>query len=199
MRGAGRCSGDDSGRDRDEARLALAGCHNSPVETWDAIRSRRDVRDFTARSIAQDDLDRIVEAGRRAPSSRNGQPWDFVVVTDRDQLATLAQVWRGAGHVARSVATIAVVLPDLDERREIAFFDVGQAVMSMMVAAADMGIGSGHAAVADQEVARRVLGLPGDRICAHLVPLGYPAERPLVPLRRPDRRSSDDVVHRERW
>jgi nitroreductase len=64
------------------------------VETWDAITSRRDVRDFTDRPIAGDDLDRILEAGRRAPSSRNGQPWDFLVVTDRDQLATLAQVWR---------------------------------------------------------------------------------------------------------
>jgi nitroreductase len=169
------------------------------VETWDAIRSRRDVRDFSDRPLAQDDLDRILEAGRRAPSSRNGQPWDFVVVTDREQLAGLAQVWRGARHVARSAATVALILPDLQERREVAFFDVGQAVLSMMIAAADLGIGSGHSVVADQELARDVLGLPADRICAHLVPLGYPAERPLVPLRRPDRRPIDDVVHRGRW
>ena len=169
------------------------------VETWEAIRSRRDVRDFSDRPISGADLDRILEAGRRAPSSRNWQPWDFVVVTDREQLAELAQVWRGAGHVARSVATVALVLPDLQERREVAFFDAGQAVLSMMIAAADLGIGSGHGAVADQELARRVLGLPEDRICAHLVPLGYPAERPLVPLRQPDRRPFDDVVHRGRW
>jgi nitroreductase len=169
------------------------------METWDAIRSRRDVRDFSDRPLAEEDLDRILEAGRRAPSSRNGQPWDFVLVTDRSQLAELSQVWRGAGHVARSTATVAVILPDLDERRETAFFDAGQAVLSMMVAAADLGIGSGHAAVADQELARRVLGLPDDRICAHLVPLGYPAERPLAPLRRPDRRPLDEVVHRGRW
>jgi nitroreductase len=169
------------------------------VESWDAIRSRRDVREFSDRPVAAGDLERILEAGRRAPSSRNSQPWDFVVVTDRDQLGSLAQVWRGAGHVARSAATIAVSLPDLEERREVAFFDAGQAVMSMMIAAADLGIGSGHAAVADQELARRVLGLPEDRICAHLVPLGYPAERPLAPLRRPDRRPFDDVVHRSRW
>jgi nitroreductase len=169
------------------------------VETWDAIRARRDVREFSDRPIAEEDLDRILEAGRRAPSSRNWQPWDFVVVTDRDQLAELAKVWRGAGHVVSSAATIAIVLPDLDERREVAFFDVGQAAVSMMIAAADLGIGSGHSAVADQELARRILRLPEDRICAHLVPLGYPAERPLVPLRRPDRRPFDDVVHRGRW
>lgn len=169
------------------------------VETWDAIRSRRDVRDFSDRPISEDDLDRILEAGRRAPSSRNWQPWDFVVVTEREQLAELAQVWRGAKHVARSAATVALALPELQERREIAFFDAGQAVLSMMIAAADLGIGSGHGAVADQELARRVLSLPENRVCAHLVPLGYPAERPLVPLRRPDRRPFDDVVHRGRW
>jgi nitroreductase len=169
------------------------------METWGAITSRRDVRDFSHRPIPDEELDRILEAGRRAPSSRNGQPCDYVVVTDRAELAELARVWRGAGHVARAAATVAVVLPDLDERRETAFFDAGQAVISMMLAAADRGIGSGHAAVADQELARAVLGLPDDRICAHLVPLGYPAGRPLVPLRKPDRRPFDEVVHRGRW
>ena len=53
------------------------------MDTWDAITSRRDVREFQDRPLADDELDRILEAGRRAPSSRNWQPWDFVVVTDR--------------------------------------------------------------------------------------------------------------------
>ena len=69
----------------------------------------------------------------------------------------------------------------------------------MMIAAADLGIGSAHAGVTDYELARRVLGLPEDRVCAHLVALGHPAGRPLVPLVRPDRRPFDDVVHRGRW
>jgi nitroreductase len=49
------------------------------VETWDAIRARRNVRDFDDRPIAEEELERILEAGRRAPSSRNWQPWDFVL------------------------------------------------------------------------------------------------------------------------
>ena len=60
------------------------------METWDAIRSRRNVRQFEPRTLSDADLDRILEAGRIAPSSRNWQPWDFVVVTDRDQLVRLA-------------------------------------------------------------------------------------------------------------
>ena len=71
--------------------------------------------------------------------------------------------------------------------------------MSIMLAAADLGIGSGHASVGDQDVARRVLGLPEDRECAWLVALGYPADRPLSPIARPNRRPIEDVVHRERW
>jgi nitroreductase len=170
------------------------------METWDAIRSRRDVRSFTDRPIDADDLDRILEAGRRAPSSRNWQPWDFVVVTDREQLVELAKVWEHAGHVAASAATIALIAPIIqDGKQQIEYFDLGQAAMSMMIAAADRGIGSGHATVRDQELARRILGFPDDRFCAHLIPLGEPADRPLVPLRQPDRRAFDEVVHRSRW
>jgi nitroreductase len=172
------------------------------MEAWDAIRARRDVRQFTDRRVADQDLDRILEAGRRSPSSQNWQPWDFVVVTDRAQLTELSRVWRGGGHVARSAATIAVVGPVLadDDRRHASLrYDLGQATMSMMIAAADLGIGSGHSAVADQELARTVLGFPPDRFCAYLIPLGYPADRPLRPIERPDRRPFEEVVHRGGW
>jgi nitroreductase len=54
-------------------------------------------------------------------------------------------------------------------------------------------------AVADQDQARRVLGLPEDRYLAYLMDLGYPADRPLRPIRTPNRRPFDEVVHRGRW
>ena len=78
-------------------------------------------------------------------------------------------------------------------------YDLGQATMAMMVAAADVGIGSGHAAVGDQKMARALLGFPEDRYAAYLLAFGYPADRPLQPIRRPDRRPFDEVVHRGRW
>ncbi len=171
------------------------------METWDAITSRRNVREFADRPIDEAALDRILEAGRRSPSSRNWQPWDFVVVTDREQLRELSTVWRGGGHVAHSGATIALVVEDTDEEqvRQRAQYDLGQATMSMMIAAADQGIGTGHSAVEDQDKAREVLGLPADRRVAYLIDLGYPADRPLKPIVRPDRRPFDEVVHRGRW
>jgi nitroreductase len=171
------------------------------METWDAITSRRNVRSFVDRPIPDGDLDRILEAGRRAPSSQNWQPWDFVAVTDRDELKELANVGPGAGHVAHAAAAVALVLPEFEERRERerARYDAGQATMAMMIAAADLGIGSGHAGVPNQDEARRVLGLPDDRLVAYVIDFGYPADRPLRPIRNPDRRPFDEVVHRGRW
>jgi len=171
------------------------------METWDALRARRNVRAFADRPLAQADLDRILEAGRRAPSANNWQPWDFVVVTDRDQLARLAGVWRGAGHVAGAQAAIVVVAPVPEDarRRDLLQYDLGQATMAMMIAAADLGIGTGHAAIEDQALARSLLRFPEDRFAAYLFSLGYPADRPLAPLRQPNRRPFEEVVHRGRW
>lgn len=171
------------------------------METWDAIRARRNVRDYEDRPIPPHDLDRILEAARRTPSSSNQQRWDFVVVTDHKELERLAQVWRGAAHVARSAATIGLVAPITGDEgtRVSVHYDLGQATMSIMLAAADLGIGSGHAAVRDQDVARAVLDLPDDRELAWLIALGYPARRPLDPISEPDRRPFEDVVHRGRW
>jgi len=171
------------------------------METWDAIRARRNVRAYEDRPIAADHLDRIMEAARRSPSSTNQQAWDFVVVTERDRLRELATVWRWASHVGTSAATVALVMPASDDpdARETFQYDLGQATMSIMLAAADLGIGSCHASVGDQALARELLGLPEDRECPLLVSLGYPADRPLEPMARPNRRPFDDVVHRERW
>jgi nitroreductase len=169
------------------------------METWDAITARRNVRAFSPQPIPAEYLDRILEAGRRAPSSQNWQPWDFVVVTDRAQLQELSQVFAGAHHVAQAAAAIAIVGPVADNPYHRAQFDLGQAAMIMELAAADLGIGSSHAGVADMALARRVLGLPADRDWAILMSLGYPADRPLAPVRNPKRRPFDEVVHRGRW
>jgi nitroreductase len=69
----------------------------------------------------------------------------------------------------------------------------------MMLAATDLGIGSGHSSVADQEQARKVLGFPDGHIAVYLIGLGHPADRPLRPLVKVNRRPFDEVVHWDRW
>jgi nitroreductase len=171
------------------------------VQTWDAIRARRNVRTYEDRPIPLEDLDRILEAGWRSPSSMNNQPWDFVLCTERETLKRLAETWMYADHLAGSAATIVLVapLPTDQDSRDWIFYDMGQATLNMMLAAADLGIGSSHSALEDQDLARRLLGIPEDRFCVGLIAFGYPADRPLMPIMRPSRRPFDEVIHRERW
>lgn len=171
------------------------------MDAWDAICARRNVREYQPRAIADEHLNRIAEAGWRAPSAKNRQPWDFVIVTDRAQLQELSTVWRGAGHIARAPAAIAIVAPvPPDERRVVTDnYDIGQATMAMMIAATDLGIGTGHSSVGDQDKARAILGVPDDHLVAFLLGVGYPADRPLRPIRTPNRRPFSEVVHHGRW
>ena len=159
------------------------------METWDAIRARRNVRLYTDRPIADADLERILEAGRRAPSASNRQPWAFVVTNDRDQLRELGTVWRGAGHLPNAAAAIVLTLnePDQERYRLMDQYDLGQATMAMALVATDLGIGSGHSAIGDQDACRRILSIPADQICAYMLALGYPADRPLAPIGKPNR------------
>jgi nitroreductase len=171
------------------------------METWDAIRARRNVRVYADRPIAATDLDQILEAGWRSPSASNRQKWDFVVVTDPEQLQELSTVWQGARHLAGAKAAVVMLLPPPEAERYLTIdqYDLGQATMAMMLAATDLGIGSAHSAVGDQQECRRILGAPPDRTCAYMLALGYPEDRPLTPIKRPDRRPFDEVVHRGRW
>src|SRR6202012_6086627 len=127
------------------------------METWQAITSRRNVRSYADRPVPPEHLDQILEAGRRSPSSQNWQPWDFILVTDREQLQELSQVWRGAGHVAGSAATIAILGPAQGNEFHRAQLGLGQPTMAMARAAADLGVGSCHSGVSDVALARQLL------------------------------------------
>ena len=171
------------------------------METWDAVRARRNVRSYTPEPVPDEQLARITEAGWRAPSASNRQHWDFIVVTDRDQLRALSTVWRGAGHIAGAAAAIALVTPKTedDRTRLLDYYDLGQATYAMALAAADLGIGTGHASVGDQERAREILGVPDDHEVAYLLGVGYPADRPLRPIVKPNRRPIDEVIRHGHW
>ena len=130
------------------------------METWDAIRTRRNVRSFDDRPLPDEHLDRIVAAAALAPSSMNEQRWAFVVCRDRERLTELARVGDYADHVAGAAAAIAFLTPksdDVAERESIAF-DLGQAVENAMLAAWELGIGSCHGSVYDEPRIRDLLG-----------------------------------------
>lgn len=171
------------------------------MEFWDTLRSRRNIRAYTEQPVADGDLDRILEAGRRSPSAKNNQHWDFVVATRREQLEALATVWQGAGHLAGAAAAIVLVVPHPETERQdlLDRYDLGQATYAMLLAAADLGIGSGHSSIGDQEATRKLFGIPADHDPLYMIALGYPADRPLRPTDKLKRRPFEEVVHRSAW
>lgn len=168
------------------------------VETWTAICSRRNVRAFRPEPIPEADLDRILEAAWRSPSSNNEQRWDIVVCTDKAQLDQLSRAWTWAGHIAGAAAAI-VLLSTHAEAGDFVEFDLGQVTMIILVEATDLGIGTCHSAVGDQDLVREVLGSPPDREAFAMISLGYPADRPLRPIARPNRKPKSEVIHRGHW
>ncbi len=152
------------------------------METWDAIRARRDVRQYTDQPIARENLERILEAGRRAPSSGNWQPWNFVVVTDREQLIELAKVWdQGGRHIAQLAATIALVAKGARGRAAPRLADV-RLRPGNREHDAGRGRPRGSALAARRSSTRpgpAGLGIPRRLPAVYLIGLGYPADRPL--------------------
>jgi nitroreductase len=173
------------------------------METWRAINSVRVVRQFADRPLAPEHLDRILNAGRRAGSSKNEQVWAFIVVRDRAHLRELAEVGRYAGHLAGAAVAIALVTPDpsTSPKRYSIMWDLGRAAQNMVLAAWELGIGSVPATVYDFDLARRLLGLPAERRCDFLLSFGYPADPSVLtaPNRAGGRVELEALVHEERW
>ncbi len=170
---------------------------------WEAIRRRRAVRRFAGRPLDREHLRRILDAGRRAGSSKNAQRWEFIVCEDRARLAELAEVGPWAGHVRGAATAVALVTPD--PRAPGAplsiVFDLGQVAANMMLAAWELGVGSVPATVYEHDRARRILGYPDSHHCEYLLSLGYPVDPTELsaPPRAGGRRPLAGLVHRERW
>ena len=126
---------------------------------------------------------------RRSPSSMNEQPWDFVAVTDRGEFGDSPRFGEYGAHIAGAAAAVALLSPASTdaEARETYAFDLGQAAMSMMLVAADLGIGSCHSAVGAAASARAARVPRGSRVRDHPV-VGLPGRPRHVPVEHPNRR-----------
>ena len=173
------------------------------MSVWDAVNSKRVIRQFSDRPIEPEDLVRILNAGRRAASSKNLQRWQFVVCRDREHLEQLAKVGPWAGHLAGAAVAVALVTPDpkaADSPLSVTF-DLGMAAGNMMLVAWELGIGSVPATVYEHDLARELLGYPEDHHCEYLLSFGHPADPANLdrPNRAGGRSALSDLLHDERW
>jgi nitroreductase len=169
------------------------------MDTYECIKTKREVREFAGRPIPDEVLRTILNAGRLAGSSKNTQPWHFVVVRDRATLTRLSQTGTWAGHLARAAAAVAIVNAPAD--RWQVMFDVGRAAQNMVLAAWELGVASVPAAIYQEADAKAILGVPDELELHVALSFGYPAET--VDLSRPPRasgrRAFEEVVHWEGW
>lgn len=169
----------------------------------DAVHAKRAVRKFESRSLPDDAMHAILDAGRRAHSAKNRQRWAFIVVRDRQRLRALSTLGPWAGHLAGAAAAVALVTPDpraSDAPLSITW-DLGGAAAQMMLVAWELGIGSCPATVYEPDRARELLGYPPDLHCEFILSFGYPADPSTLTRanRAGGRQPLATIVHEERW
>jgi nitroreductase len=173
------------------------------METLDAIGGQRVSRRFTPDPIPDDALSTILNAARRAGSSKNLQRWAFVVVRDRETLQRMSKLGPWCGHIAGATVAIALVTPDplTGDLPLSVMWDLGRAAQNMTLAAWDLGIGSCPGTVYEQDACREILGYPADHHCEYILSFGYPADPTDLtrPLKAGGRHDLASMVHQERW
>lgn len=171
------------------------------MHVHEAIRTKRAVRRFAPAPLPEDAVRAILNAGRRAQSSKNTQPWQFVAVMDKAVLARLAQTGDFAGHLAGAALGVVLVAPDEPERRDWLMFDLGQAASYMQLAGWELGIGSAIATIYHPEQAQAILGVPAGWRCDVALSFGYPADASVLSaVPRPGgRKPLEEMIHRDRW
>jgi nitroreductase len=173
------------------------------MDAYQCIRTLRAVRSFRPDALSREAIERILQAGRWSGSSKNTQPWQFVVVQERARLEALSRCGAYAGHLAGAACGIVVV-----GEPGAGSLDLGRCAQNMMIAAWNEGIGSCIASLHDEGTARDILGgVPADHGVRTAISFGYPAPpddliqgRPRASvLPRLGRRPLAELVHWEQW
>ena len=165
-----------------------------------AIRFKRAVRKFLPDGLPEGTILTILQAGRRAQSSKNTQPWHFIAITDKVILKALSECGDSAGHLAGAALGIAILHPDPAEKFQT-MFDIGQAAAYMQLAAWELGVGSCLASIYDPDKARLLLGFPQAMFLRFAISFGYPQKLDALTNlpQKGGRRPLSEIVHWEKW
>ena len=165
------------------------------------LRTLRAVRSFRPDHVPQEVVDDVLEVARWSGSASNKQPWEIVVIRDRDTLRSLASVGGYAGHLAG--APLGIVLVMAGERAEQETYDEGRLAERIMLAAHAHGVGSsiGWFVGSGRDAARELLGIPKEKVVRTAISLGYPEEeaRRSRARRGPARKPLGEIVHEESY
>lgn len=165
------------------------------MDVGEAIRTKRAVRTYSDKPVSEEDIRAVVNAGRRSQSSRNSQPWEFVIVREREMLTRIAQTRENIRHLAN--AAFGVIIVSSEDEMWV-HFDLGQAAAYMQLAAWERGIGSCLLAIHEPEQVKRFLGIPSEKHLFVALAFGYPSAD-FVPAKRGGRKPLEEVAHWDKW
>ena len=166
------------------------------------VRTVRQIRQYTAEPVPEAVVKQLLRVAQWTGSSRNTQPWHFIVVTDKEQLGKISQLRAPINWLASAPIGIAIVL---DGEREVSeAYDEGRVSERILIAAHDLGYGAGVAWYGDdaqQADAKRILGIPAERTARSIVMIGRPvsAQDPRPNPRRGGRKPLSEIVSYERY
>jgi nitroreductase len=166
----------------------------------EAIRLKRAIRIFSNQALSDDSILAILNAGRRAQSSKNTQPWNFIAITDKTTLVALSECGRFGSHLAGAALGVAIIHVDPGEKFQL-MFDIGQAAAYMQLAAWELGIGSCLASIYEPDKARELLEFPQDMFLRIAISFGYPQDTDLL-IRSPQkggRLPLNAIIHWNKW
>jgi nitroreductase len=161
------------------------------------INRVRQFRQYEDKPVPDDVLHTLLEVARWSGSSRNSQPWQFIVVTDKDELRQISEVRPPINWVAHVPLAIAIVLNGENPTSES--FDEGRVTERLMIAARALGLGAGTAWFGDESQEQRakdILGVPANRTARSVVAIGYSTTSadPRGPRNNPGRKPLSDLV-----
>ncbi len=165
------------------------------------VKLRRSVRSYLQEDVPQEDVDKVLEAARLAPSAKNIQPWKFIVVKNREKIEALAKACKNQSFVAE--APIVIVACGLPTNAHVGKYqtsqpvDVAIAFDHLTLAAAELGLGTCWLGAFYDEEVKEVVGIPDDINIVAVTPLGYPT-RPLS-IGGKNRKDKEDIIAFENW
>ena len=165
----------------------------------EAIRARRSIRLFRNKGIPEEVLERVLDAGRVAPSARNMQNWLFIVVREKETRARLMAAAKNQTFVGQAPVVIVACGTMCDYVMSCGqpayTVDVSIALDHMSLQAIEEGLGTCWVCAFSEAEVKDILGIPEDLRVVALLPIGYPAEGPEA---RP-RKEMTEVIHYERF
>lgn len=180
------------------------------MDVFEAMEGRRSVRKYSDEAVDPDDLTRILEAGRMAPSWVNFQVWEIVVVQDPDTKSKLARALPESNPARKGLEQAPVVLVACGRKGESGYknglpttvlddwlmFDVALFLHNVTLAAHALGYGTVHVGLFDHNAVAEIIGVPDTVQVVELMPIGRPAG---PPKKGPKRRAIEEFVHSERY